>query len=128
MVLPLIPIAAAVGGSLIGGGIVSAFGGSKKASATEQHATQEHYAPVTTDARSFSQVTAPSTVYQIESPGATARTESDITSTARSSPAIRTEREQGAAPSVSGDVGTNLPLLVGIGAAGLIIYGAVSKK
>ena len=131
MVLPLIPIAlAGIGGGVIGGGIANIFGGGTKKDygVREIHAPKEHYAPITTDARSISKVFAPTYQYQIESPYAEMRSKKDITARSRSDPDIAPRRIQEGAPGITTTEGVDMTKIAVIGVVGLVAYGLVSKK
>lgn len=130
MVLPLIPLVAVAGASALGGGLVaSIFGGSKKdMSVKEVHATKEHFAPVTTDARAISKIFAPTYQYQIESPGARMTKKDKITSAAESYPEISPSRTQEGGAGISSTEGMDMTKIAVIGVVGLVAYGLVSKK
>ena len=119
MVLPLLPIIGAAGmgvaGTLLGG--IFADKGKK-----EIHATKEHYAPVTTDARAISKVFAPTYQYQIDSPKSIMSSKKDIDSRARSDPDIRPSRTE------TETEGLDMTKIAIIGVVGLVAYGLVSKK
>lgn len=130
MVLPLIPLAIAGIGGGIAGGIVSSFfgGGSKKDYAVhETHAPHEHFAPVTTDARSTAQTFAPTYQYQIDSPDSSMTSKKVAESASSSRPEISPSRTQEGGAGISAVEGTDMTKLALIGAVGLIAYGAVSK-
>jgi hypothetical protein len=127
MAIWLVPLgyaAAAIGGAAA----AYVFGGSKKDMAvSEQHATKEHYAPVTTDARAISKIFAPTYQYQIESPGARMKSTKKLTSAAESYPDISTPRTH-TAPGIETTEGLDMTKIAIIGVVGLIAYGVVSKK
>lgn len=130
MAWPLIPIAlAGIGGGLAGGFISNVFGGAskKEQSVSETHAAYEHYAPITTDARSTSRAYSPSVIYQIESPGAYISKKDTTTAESASDPTIRQERSETGGPSAGITEGTDLTKIALIGAGGLIVYGVVKE-
>lgn len=135
MVLPLLPIAAAgVGGGIAGGLIASVFGGTSKkeqaVQAVETHAPYEIFQPTTVDARSISEVYSPTSIIQIESPYAQARSATEITSKAASRAEADPKFWQpstGPSPTAGITEGVDLSKIALIGAVGLIGYGVVKE-
>ena len=114
MVLPLIAIAAGVGGGLLGG----LLGGSKK----EIHATKEHYAPVNAPVSSIAKTYAPTYQYQIDSPYAEMTSKKDLITKASAEGEISTPRVE------TTTEGMDMTKIAIIGVVGLVAYGVVSKK
>jgi len=119
MPLPLIPIAiAAAAGIGLEKGLSSLFDdagdvGTKKGGLmNEFHEPYENYSPTITDMR---QVQLPDYQVQIDSPFGS----QDMT------------KKQSMEPDISAGIsqteGTNMPLLVGLGVVGVIVYGVVTK-
>lgn len=123
MVFPLIPVAiAGIGGSILGGGLMSVFGSGKK-DYSEHHAPQEHYAPVATDARSTSEIWSPTYIYQIDSPEGFISKKDTNVAESQATPKISSMRED----PTSISEGTDMTKLAIIGAVGIVAYGLVSK-
>ena len=128
MVVPLIPIIAVGAAGVLGTIAGSIFGGgSKKQGVTETHATQEHYAPTITDARSTSQVFSPTYQYQISSPDASMVSKKTATATATSDPTVSPSRTQEGGAGISSMEGVDMTKIALIGGAALIGYGIVKE-
>ena len=129
MVLPLIPIALAGGAGILGtlvGGIFA--DGSKKNEVSEIHAAKEHYAPITTDARSLAQTFSPTYQYQIHSPEASMVSKKTASAVAESMPSIAPSRTQEGGAGIASVEGMDMTKIAVIGVVGLVAYGLVSKK
>lgn len=123
---PLLYAGAGVAGGVTLAAVYDWLTGTKKGAIIEEHAYQEHYAPVITDARATSRVYAPTYQYQIDSPEASIVSKKDVSARSTSDPTVSPSRTQeGGAGSVEG---VDMTKIAVIGVVGLVAYGLVSKK
>lgn len=123
MVLPLIPIAAGILGIGSGYGIASFLDGGKK----ERHTTSYQYTHAPTEAWQYSptQIFAPTTQYQISSPGAQQTSKKVIETVSKPSQTLTPS----IAPQLTAPGGKSelLPIAI-IAIAGVVAYGYVKGK
>lgn len=125
MPIPLIPIAAGVGGAAVGAAIMSLFGGgSSKKEASSAPIT--HHAPYETYQPSVSKVYSPSYIGVTDSPGARV-TKKDTTKPTVSPSFIQPTEYGGIAQSDAGQGTSDILKLAAIGGVAFIGYEYVKK-